>query len=295
MNNQEELPNIDAKDAVCYIDFEFQCRYHEPLRSKELLQVCIQSAVNEVLSTIQRGQIPQLADDDIDIPEIDLRANESNPSLSKLKVRGYITCKDRHRQVYEEALQLAQQSRKISKQIVERTDIKKTQMQIQQFSTKYSNSHHVSKSFIDGTEKDFKEFQKRVNSQKQVEDEKNNQQQKPQPNNDNVNDNKDNDDNNNNDDVPEEEPPLTSLNPGSMSVVVNPNIRNDESVEVYPTAQNNNGNENDNNVEDDAVDNDNRENNEMGANLDDEEYVDVVDGLSKQSTNDNDESFVCYI
>ena len=154
MTSSEELPIIAAKDAECHIDFEFQMPYHDPLNSRELISECVISALNDILSGLSQNNAQSLSigPENIRIPEIDLRPNEDNPR--RIKVGGWITCKDLHRQKYIDALQLAQQSRKIAKQMAERTNIKGSKIQILSFQTKFSNAHHVNKSFIDGTEHD---------------------------------------------------------------------------------------------------------------------------------------------
>ena len=275
MTSSEEVPIM--KDATCHIDFEFQMPYHDPLNSRELISGCIVSALNDVLGSSQNnGQTLSIGSNDIAIPEIDLRPNESNPR--RIKVGGWITCKDLHRQRYIEALQLAQQSRKISKQMAERTNVKGSKIQIQSFQTKFSNAHHVNVSFIDGTEVDMKKYMKShsvqslqsAESKTDIND--NNISNDEITMNDENNNNSNNNGNNNEED--EEEPPLTSLNEGSQSIVVNPNVHNDESVVVN----------------DNVVNDNNNSNKEETQAASDEEYVDV---LSKQSTNDNDSSFVC--
>lgn len=270
----EELPIIAAKDAECHIDFEFQMAYHDPLNSRELISECFISALNDILSGLSQNNAQSLSigPENIQIPEIDLRPNEDNPR--RIKVGGWITCKDLHRQKYIDALQLAQQSRKISKQMAERTNIKGNKIQIQSFQTKFSNAHHVNKSFIDGTENDMKKYMKshsvqsiqNTESKTDINDTSNN-------NNNTTNDQSNNNDNNDDD---EDQPPLTALNEGSQSVVVNPNIMNDESVEVVDISNNDI-----NNQQQPQTSNEPQP-------ASDEEYVDV---LSKQSTNDNDSSF----
>eukprot|EP01083_Nonionella_stella_P109503 319378_1 len=137
--SDNELPTVATKDAVCHIDFEFQMPYHEPLTSKDLLEECISTATSDVLATqrTSNGQILTLEHNAIEIPEIDLRPNETNPK--RIKVCGWITCSDNQRQTYMDALQLAQKSRKISKAIANKTDVKRTKITIQQFSTRFSN------------------------------------------------------------------------------------------------------------------------------------------------------------
>ena len=261
MTSSEELPIIATKDAECHIDFEFQMPYHDPLNSRELISQCVISSLNDVLSGSSQNNAQSLSigSNDIEIPEIDIRPSEDNPR--RIKVGGWITCKDLHRQKYIDALALAQQSRKISKQMAERTNIKGSKIQIQSFQTKFSNAHHVNKSFIDGTEVDMKKYMKSHSVQSLQSTESKTD----------INDQSDNNNNNNDD---EEQPPLTALNEGSQSVVVNPNITNDESVEVI----------NNNNDQNEAP-----QSSKEAQPASDEEYVDVSNEIDNNEEEEEQE------
>eukprot|EP00484_Ammonia_sp_Unknown_P025463 CAMPEP_0197027260 /NCGR_PEP_ID=MMETSP1384-20130603/7205_1 /TAXON_ID=29189 /ORGANISM="Ammonia sp." /LENGTH=1203 /DNA_ID=CAMNT_0042456083 /DNA_START=121 /DNA_END=3732 /DNA_ORIENTATION=- len=232
----EELPSIATKDAECYIDFEFQVPFFDALNSRELLAECIATATNEVLQPSPQNL--QIRDGEISIEELMLRPNESTPRF--LGVVGWIRCKDRQRQIYMEALQVAQKNRKISKRLAEQSNISRNKIQLAQFNSHFSNADHVRSSFLDRTVKDFNEFKKR-----RVDEEKVQPQADDANANANANDSNNNQSNNANaaeedekkaeqdadQDAEQEQTPEPRLESRS-SVVVNDNIMNDETVEV---------------------------------------------------------------
>eukprot|EP01084_Bolivina_argentea_P013108 24552_1 len=122
-----------------YIHFEFQMPYFAALISKELFNECISKAVTYILSgqDADAGHIFTLDKEAIEISEINVRPNDTNPK--RIKVIGWIKCGHEHRQIFITALELAQRSRKICKQIANKISVRRTKIRIQQFSTRFAN------------------------------------------------------------------------------------------------------------------------------------------------------------
>eukprot|EP01083_Nonionella_stella_P310233 1101517_1 len=237
-----ELPTIAPRDAVCYIDFEFQMPYHEPLKNVALLQDCLSIATNDVLTGAGHQEL-ELKAEDFNLQDID-------HTNKRIKIGGWVECKDQHRQILMEALRVAQKGRKISHQIIERTGIKRSKVSIQQFSTKYSNDQNLHESFLSRTHKSFQEYQRRANSiQSNPEEKKQNDDfstnEDTKDDNDNSNQNDTNEDHNVDDEQDEQDedkqPPLMPVHElGAQSVVIHDVVDEDEyDVISKPQSQDN--------------------------------------------------------
>jgi len=246
--------SIASQDALCYIDFEFVLPYFEELMSASLLQESIANATNLEVANRSSGDAhasaTTLTTEDTNIAELIQKPSESSPRF--IKVVGWISCKDRQRQVYLSALEAAAKHKRISKQLAEHSGLSKTKVSVSQFMSRFSNSEHVNKPVIDSKPK-FDEFMKQ----------RSNQTAQGQSVNDEENLNEDGDDG------AEQAQPLATLPnfTDGQSFVVNEHIAHQETVEVPDNTEQQQPTQN-------------------GDSHDDSEYVDVA-----TSSNNNTQDF----
>merc|ERR1712130_245592 len=91
-----------------------------------------------------------LSEDRINIKPFQYKPNPSNPR--QIMVNGHITVKDQQRKLYEDALKLAQKTKKLSKQIADRINVKRTKITISSFSISISNDDFIDQNFAANTE-----------------------------------------------------------------------------------------------------------------------------------------------
>ena len=249
MADDNEIDTL-SPNATCHIDFDFVIpvqNIDHTLLTVHLLQKCIAAATREILS-----EETVLSAEQINI-SIELKPDDLKPR--QLVVKGWISTTNAQRKLYIDALILAQKSKKLSRQISDRTSIKKTKITIQAFATKFSNEERIDESFIGSTEVLMEKARDRVLS--------NNQQSKPIIN--GHNDDNNNDENEQN----EAEEPSTNLVENTQSVIVHDDVVDD-------------------------VNQDEDEENERN-NLDEEEYDLINKQPSSTTSNDNESFVCNYV
>lgn len=137
------------------IDFEFQIKFHEELRSRPL-QRCIADPVSEMLKL--RNPNLSLTADQIDITSIDYKPNATNPR--NMKIYGCFRCKVSDKDTYMDAMNAAKDQRKISAQFAEIAKVTKLKVGLQQFKIKWTDSMVIDESFVDKAQYHFDEYKK---------------------------------------------------------------------------------------------------------------------------------------
>ena len=153
------------------IDFEFQIKFHEALRSHIALRNSIADPVSEMLQL--RNPNLSLPSDQIDITSIDYKPNATNPR--HMKVYGCFRCKVTDKDTYMEAMNAAKDQRKISGQFAQIANVKKLKVGLQQFKIKWTDSMVIDESFVDKAQIHFDEYKRikskeRENSAKSLKD-----------------------------------------------------------------------------------------------------------------------------
>jgi len=155
----DEVPT--SKSAICHIDFEFQIKYDERLNKRDLLLASILEATNAMLQTDIT-----ISADNVAIPEIDLKPDESSPRF--IKVAGWLTCKSSEKDEVMVALEAAKTNKKLSKTMAAKAGVKPNRVAMMQFKLRFSTGHRVLGSYIPDTEANFNEFKKRMAAESQA-------------------------------------------------------------------------------------------------------------------------------